>query len=273
MANDPRSIAVESLFLTLADRLPAILVARDLLRLAKRRCKVGPYVLPVGASITVNGTAYPLTSGSRTAAQVAAEAGPLASAEADGTGSRLVFASATAPTREAPSSVRFEGEASTLSVLGLTSGGPSDVAEACVSDPLPALSETEPGEITMIDRPLIFCSDSISGPYRKGSLRQRMHAVKVQLEVWVPGDFALPIRTTLERALELERGIAATLRAGDSRAPFFVGGTAAGAHVVQAKPADLTARTQVFQFRNGGATIPVAIARPVIEMLVSSSDT
>lgn len=282
MAHDPKRVAVEALFLTLADKLPAVLVARDALRSAVRRSKLGPFTIPANAVITINGEQVALTAGSRTAAQVVADiaAAPpdywTATVETDGSGSRLLFALAGGheggPTRENPSVLRFEGEEATLAALGLR---PiiSDVAEECVSDPLPTLSEGEPGEIVQIDRPLIFCSESVSGPYRNGSLRQRLHVVTITLECWLPGSPNLPVAATLNKAFEMERAICAVLRTGDSRAPFYVGGSTVGAHVVQAKPVAMTARTQVFQFRGAGATIPVAVCRPAIEVLVASSET
>ena len=275
--HDPRRIAIDSLFLTLADRLPAELAARDALRNATRRTRLGPYTIPAASTLTINGEAFPLTAGSRTAAQIVAEIAPsavsfVATEETDNGGARLLFVAATAPAREIPSVLRFEGDEATLAALGLRAGT-SDVAEDAVADPEPMLSEAEPGDIVQIDRTLIYCADSVVAPYVAGSVRRRMHQVRVQLEAWIPGSPSLPISCTLAKALETERAIAACLRTGDSRAPFFVGGTTAGARVVQAKPADLQTRTQVFQFRAGGTTIPVAVSRPVIDFLISSSET
>jgi hypothetical protein len=277
MASDPRTIAVEAIFLLLADRLPGILATRDALRFATKRLRLGPYTIPASASLVVNGETFSLTAGSRTAAQVATElAGAVsfaAAAETDGSGSRLKLTHGTAPAREVPSILRFAGDEATLDALGLRAGGPSDVAEDAIASPAVTLAETEPGEITQIDRPLVYCADVMSAPHRNGQVRQRIHEVKIQLEGWIPGSFSLPLAATLGRALELERGIAAALRVGDSRGAYYAGGTTAGARVIQAKPADLAVRTQVFQFRTGGTTIPVAVIRPVIDALIYSPET
>lgn len=278
MAHDPKRIAIESLFLTMQDKLPAILVARDAARFAVRRCPLGPYTFTTGTVLTVNGESFTLTenlSGPNTAAFVAAQITGISftcSAETDGSDSRLVFTANTAPTRETPSVLRFEGGDAAMTAFGLRAGGPSDAVEEALSDPLPLYSEGEPGDVVMVDRPLVFCSEVVSAQYSKGLVRQRMQTVEVTLEVWIPGSMNLPPHATLNKAFEFERALAVMLRTGDSRAGFFVGGSTVGARIVQAKLRDLAVRTQVLQFRDGGATIPVAVCRPVVEFLVSSTD-
>src|SRR3990172_1541204 len=118
LATDPTTRAVRALATTLRDLLPAKITTADAARFAVVTCATGPYTVPLSGTLKINTSTMALTSGSRTAAQVAAEisvSGVTASADADG---RLILTSTTAATEDAPSKIEISNGTANAS-LGL----------------------------------------------------------------------------------------------------------------------------------------------------------
>ena len=144
-AGNPEELATTALREWLLLRLPAKVTEVNLLRAAVVRAPwAGPYTIPAGGTLGIGVTiaetfvSVALTSGSRTAAQLATDINAatglsgVASADSDG---RLVLTSPTPPTTSTASTVRVRGNtaADVNSVLGLDSGGVRRVTQALVA--------------------------------------------------------------------------------------------------------------------------------------------
>lgn len=228
MATHPTTRAVRAFAATIRDSFAARLVAADAARFAKVVAKKGPYSIPAGATLIVNGTSVPLAQGSRTAAEVALECtvlGTTASADADG---RLTITSNTAAAEGVPSKVEIGGGTANAA-LGLVERQSSSVVMA-LGAPAPLVFEHEIPPGVPADRILIGLeaplSTTPSAPY-KGD----MHPVRIGVVIVVPGVIA-EREPTLEAARAVAAELDATVRSGDGGGRNQIGGAVYGAGIV-----------------------------------------
>lgn len=267
---DPKQRALEALFLTLRDGLPAQLAARDAVRQAVVRCPLGPYTLTSG-TLTVNGEEFTITTGARTAAQVAADLAAAvsftAAAETDGAGSRLKLTATAAPAASAPSRV-VPSAGGALAGLGLVANESRVVRFSLAARP-PKLYEHDRG-LGNVTGPVIFVRDDITA-IAHGSPKTKVYDVSIPLAIWVPGT---PVEedATLDHVRELDRAILAVLRAGDSRAPHLVGGATAGAGILGAHPETLSVVPRAWGFNGTGGATLVGVVQTAIRVQVYSAE-
>jgi hypothetical protein len=260
---DVRTVAVEALFSHLRDRLPGILAARDAVRRASVRCVSGPYTIPAGGTIQINGETFTLPTGPRTATELATAIGGVTfrAVAVDG---RLVLESRDAPAKDAPSVLTVDG-GTALEALGLVAEEDS-VALKAVASPPPRCLAREPGSTTRIDdRALVFLPDSVQVVRERG-LRDGLHLVTIPLEIWVPGSLNLPPEVAIDAAREVDTAIAKALADGDERGPFMLGG--AGSPVFQATPSRLSSSPRAFELRIGAVTAPVGVCATEVQLRI-----
>lgn len=274
MATDITQQAVEAFFLTMADSLPAALVARDAARFATLRLRAGPYDLGGGGALSISEEVFTLAAGSRTATQVAAQlaaaVGFVASVETEGSVSRLVLTSTTAPAEDAPSVLTVDSATEQDVADGLGLKRDQREVELACSSPEPRLSMAQPEGIVVLNgAPLIYLDDAVSGETSAGGPKDRVWKALLRVQVWVPGGGGYPLDASIVKAQEIQRGMHDVLRAGDSYSPFHVGGQSVGQRVIQAKPVRLLARAKVFDLYGEKVSAPVAIIAPEFEILLA----
>jgi hypothetical protein len=228
VATHPTTRALQALVATLRDGFPARLAAADATRFAKVVAAKGPYTVPAGALLTVNGTTVQVSSGTRTASQVALECtvlGTTASADADG---RLVITSNTAAAAGLPSKVEIGGGTANA-VLGLVERHSSAVRMA-IGSPAPLIFEHEIPTSVPADRILV----GVEAPLATtpvAPVKGNVHAVRIGIVIVVPG-----VMGEREPTLEAVRAVAAeldaTIRTGDGGGRNQVGGAVYGENVI-----------------------------------------
>lgn len=182
----------------LLEKLPARVTTINAARAARLRAPIaGPYTVPVGASLQFSATEVepsswtavsPFTSGSHTAAEIAAEFNAdipgVASADSDG---HLVLTSTTAPTLGTDSLIAL-GEDATgmMAALGFDAGGERAVTSAIAA---PGVKEVMDGMPQLPDsnasRFWVVLGDNASVPVDPGPRRDE-YTVSVNVGLCVP---------------------------------------------------------------------------------------
>lgn len=233
---DPVQTAVEALFTTLRDRLPARLRAADAERWARIVCAPGPYQLPAG-ELVINGTAVGIVAGEYSAEDLAllVEAAEVPDLEATLTDDgRLILEAEESPTARRPSQVRIEG-GEIPAALGLPpTTGHADAVQLALSDPPLRLLRRTLRVNDEILGPTIGIDFARSTPALPVS--QGIHQVAIRLAVVFPG-FDGYDEATVEATVALAGHVVALVHEGDGRGPCLIGGeTPAGLAVVKCIP-------------------------------------
>lgn len=228
MATHPTTRALQALVQTLRDAFPARLAAADATRVAKVVAKKGPYTIPAGGTLIVNGSTCVLTSGARTATQVAADvvvAGVVAAADADG---RLTLTSSTAAAAGAPSKVEIGGGTANAA-LGLVERHSSAVRMA-IGSPSPLIFEHEIPTSVPADRILVGVESPLSTT-PVVPVKGNVHSVRIGVVIVMPGVMA-ERDPTLEAVRAVAAELDATVRTGDGGGRNQVGGAVYGENVI-----------------------------------------
>lgn len=254
-----RDYARDALLRHLLDHLPAELEARDQQRHARVVCRPGPYEIPEGATLTINGETAVLEAGTRSAETIAGELeleGVEASVDADG---RLVLRSAQAPGPDGASALEVGGGTAN-GVLGLRAGAEVEIPlshpELLVYDHGPDVARVD------LTGPTICFVESQQVPQRE----RESALVRIRLEVFMPGPQAED-RATLRAVSELVAAINAVIARGDGRGQHMVGGQAYE-RILRAFPMQWRVRDHVWQLADGRVARPFGRAQPEYEIRV-----
>lgn len=262
MGFDHVTYAVEGLLRTLEDKLPAKLAEQDLARRAKVVCPIGPYTIPAGGRIAVQGTELGLTAGVRTAAQLrdeinAAVAG-VASADSGG---RLVFASTVAPTALVPTALRFrkpDAGTDALPALGLRHVW-SDRQVLAIASPAPRFLDRDLVSGDIVRQPTVCverATEVAEDPQRSGSFR-----VAIRCSVYFPGAGTLK-RATREAVSAFVAQMSAVIREGDDRGTGVVGSSQQFPNIFECNVRRLQQETTVWMLGNAKTALPFGRAWP-----------
>lgn len=193
MSVRPEALAVQALQEYLLRKLPAKVATINAARYATlKAARAGPYVVPAGATLTIAndrtaaGTAYAITAGTRTAAQIVVDLGlcveATASADTDG---RLVLSTEGGPTEGAPVCVAVHA-ASWLNVFGWDLGGEHDARAAITAPQRKGVSDGYGATPPDAGRTFwVVIADRDSSPVAPDNRRDETQ-VLLSLDVWVP---------------------------------------------------------------------------------------
>lgn len=194
MSVQPEAIAIQALREYLLRTLPAKVASINATRAAVlKSALVGPFEVPEGATLTLaltlanadTGTGTLLTSGSRTAAQIAAElsvSGITASADTDG---RLVLTRTVAPVEGTPSALVAKA-ADFLGIFGWDVGGERTSTEALTAPTRKGICDGWPVTAPDMGRSFwLIIGDREGTPIAPDNRRDETLVV-ADLTVWVP---------------------------------------------------------------------------------------
>lgn len=227
----PDAVAVDALVAYLRRYLPAKVTALNALRPAVLTSALaGPYTIPVGAVLNLAAyggeeptTAVALTSGSRTAAQVAADIEaigvPGLTASADTFG-RLVLTADDAPEEGVPSCVivgQDVGPTGSNEVLGWAEGGEHFETQGLVSPSWRGICDGRPLTAPDMGQGFwVMVGNRTAKPTHPG-IRRDTYLVTMTVDLWRPWSASAPPHRSREAISSCVRAVRELVEADDGR--------------------------------------------------------
>ena len=226
----PDDIAVQSLREYLLRYLPAKVAQLNALRAATLRSALAePFTVPSGAVLRLSSTSQeqaptdvPLTSGTRTAAQVATDIGALVpglTASADEAG-RLLLTSSSTPAPGAPSVVvvaRDNGNTGSNAAFGWSDGGEHYETAALTAPSWRGVVDGRPLTVPDMGQGFwLMLGNRTVRPTHPG-IRRDLHNVAFACEVWRPFSANAPPHRSREAISSCVRAVKELLEGGDGR--------------------------------------------------------